>query len=161
MAKRLFIAINITPEPVLINFLTEFRELFQPKEIRWVNENNLHLTIKYLGNTEENTIPKILAKLDKASKNFVPFSFQLNGLGIFGTSENPKIIFSKINPEKTLKELSIKINETLSFIGIKKETKGFRAHLTFGRIKFIQNKSLFYSQIDKHLDTHFQNIHAK
>jgi len=159
MAKRLFIAVDIIPEPEFIEYFIWFKEIFRAEKIKWVKENKLHLTLKFLGDTEETQIPGIIHQLSDLQNIHNQISFNLKGLGYFGSRNNPRIIYSKIEDEnELLHKLSLLINESLSEIGIKKEEKEFRAHLTLGRIKFLKIEPLFFSELEKHHDIFFQYV---
>lgn len=158
MAKRLFIAVDVKPELELNNFFLGLKKQFNGEGIRWVNENIFHLTLKFLGDTEEYKIGIIKSTLSEICKNFNPFSFGLKGLGFFGSKNDPRILFSKIEGDNSLKELSILINEKLSEQGFEKEQKEFKAHLTLGRIKYIGNKTGFFSEIEKNRDKFLQDV---
>lgn len=158
MTKRLFIAADIIEGEKLIDLFVKLKEVLSEDGIRWVNSNNLHLTLKFLGETEELLIPSINEKLYDVTADFNPFIFQLKGLGYFGSKNDPRILFIKIENGEVLKRISICINEKLKETGIEKEEKDFNAHLTLGRIKSLKNRKKFYTEIEKYSNNFIQEV---
>jgi RNA 2',3'-cyclic 3'-phosphodiesterase len=160
-AKRLFIAIDIKPEPEFNNFIRGIKKQLDEETIKWVDEKIFHLTLKFLGDTDENRIGTIKSVLSEICKNFNPFSFETNGLGFFGSKNDPRILFSKVEGDQSLKELSALINEKLLEQGFEKEQKEFKPHLTLGRIKHIGKKMGFFSKIENQKDIFLQTVKTK
>jgi RNA 2',3'-cyclic 3'-phosphodiesterase len=161
MTKRLFIAIDVKPQLLLSDFYRELKHQLKAEAIKWVDENIFHLTLKFLGETEENRVAGIKQALAEICGSFKPFSFQVKGLGYFGPEQNPRVIFSEIGNDLPLRDLSRIIDEKLSFIGFEKEEKGFKAHLTYGRVKFIKNRAEFSRQIKENKGKFLQEVKAE
>lgn len=104
--------------------------------IKWVNENQIHFTLKFLGNIEENKVQAISAVLKSITSHSKEFALTLSGIGAFPDMKRPRVIW--IGADKgaeELKSLSSKIEIELEKIGFKKEKREFKSHLTLGRVR--------------------------
>lgn len=141
---RVFISIDV-PEKIkeeikkIQNQLPDFKGKFTELE-------NLHLTLKFLGNINEEKLEEIKKKLEEI--NFDSFDTKVDSIGVFdnrnSNSYSRKIIvwLHLTNCE----ELQEKIDEKLSEIGFEKE-KRFMSHLTIARIKYIKDKERFLEKL--------------
>lgn len=155
---RTFIAIKITPEKKFLNLYLKLKELLNCENIKWVEENNFHLTLRFLGNTTQNQVEEIQYILEKIVSKFQPFQIKLKGVGYFENKKQPRVLFAKINNSRKLQLLATEIKEQIIPLGFMKGTKEFSPHLTLGRIKFIKRKNDFYSLINKFEETEIQKI---
>ncbi len=155
---RTFIAVKIEPEPELLEQMDSCRENLAGEAIKWVEENNLHLTLKFLGDTTEIQIAEIKKALDKIASQFHPFTFLLEGVGYFKSGGEPKVVFAGIKNFTVLQQLAGDIETGLEKLGFEKETRAFKPHLTLGRIKFLKNKRQFFDCVEKFKNTKFQQV---
>jgi 2'-5' RNA ligase len=141
--KRLFTALKIHPGD---EFLKSYRELkldLGHERIKWVEDNNIHITLKFFGETDEQKIPAICSSLKNRAAMTPPFDLQLTGLGLFGSVYAPKVIWVGIAPYVDLVNLMKYIQYDLKVIGFNPDRQNLVPHLTLGRIKFLQDKILF------------------
>ncbi len=155
---RTFIAIKITAEKKLLDSIAELKKSLAGEEIRWVDIDNLHLTLRFLGETNQFQVAEIIKMLESISKQFQPFQFSLKGVSIFKKKIQPRVLFVSIENDLVLKQLAAEILEMSKTPGFKVEENTFNPHLTLGRIKFIQNKTDFYALVNKFCDTKFQSV---
>lgn len=141
--KRLFVAIKVDPSPALLEVYEHMLNAFQYHKISWSDPEKLHLTLKFLGDTEEEKIDSICNVLTKCAQRFRPFDIGIENVGIFGSSYDPKIIWFGINDNEILSDLALCIINELNNIGFDKDRQNFIPHLTVGRIKKIKSKKLF------------------
>ncbi len=155
---RTFIAIKITAEKKLLDSIAELKKSLAGEEIRWVDIDNLHLTLRFLGETTHFQLAEIIKMIEIISKRFQPFHFELKGVSVFKKKTQPRVLFVSIKNELVLKQLAAEILEMSKTLGFNVEEINFNPHLTLGRIKFIQNKAEFYALINRFFDTKFQEI---
>lgn len=134
---RLFFAVQIPLEmrkQVLkdIKFLCSTQLL---KGISWVKEEQIHLTLRFLGECA----PEELSKLEKAgnlvANCFSPFTITTTSFGVFPAKFNPRVLWLGLAQSKELINMVNRLNEELLISGYPKEERPFQAHLTIGRIK--------------------------
>ena len=109
--------------------------------IKWVNENQIHFTLKFLGNIEESKVQAISAVLKSITSHSKEFALTLSDIGAFPNMKRPRVIW--IGADKgadNLKILADKIEIELEKLGFEKEKREFKSHLTLGRVKNSKNK---------------------
>ncbi len=139
---RVFLAVEI-PFEILQKIEQTFLPIRQKnKEIKWVKTENSHLTLLFLGEVEEKWIEtEINPRLMKICSEFTSIPLQVNRIGFFPSSENPRIFWIGIGGEVSiLKKLHDQMAEEFKQFPIHREEKKFHPHLTIGRIKFSKNK---------------------
>lgn len=142
---RTFIAIKIIPEKKLLDIVSILKKSLEGEAISWVDTNNLHLTLRFLGETSDEQVLKITGLLDDISQNYHCFQFNLKGIGFFKSKNQPRVLFLSVEKDLLIKKLTSEIEEMVVLLGFNREEKLFNPHLTLGRIKFLQNKNAFYS----------------
>lgn len=142
---RSFIAVNLNPE--IKEYLASLQANLNVPEtkIKWVEKNNLHLTMKFLGYISLEQTILIKSKLKEIASQYRPFIIRLSSnIGIFPTYQMPRIIWVGIKEGvNQLNELYNSIENNLSNKGFPRENKEFSGHITIGRVKFIRDKTNF------------------
>jgi 2'-5' RNA ligase len=132
---RTFLAVEI-PESVrkVIHDLIQI-EAKKELPIKWVKFENLHITLKFLGEIEENNKSKMAPAIAEICQKHSPFSVQLAGLGCFPNPRNPRVVWVGVKQGgEELCTIAADLEEELARFGFKEE-KRFHPHLTIGRIK--------------------------
>lgn len=105
-------------------------------KLRWVKPQNIHLTLKFLGDIPEADITTVGSALEKAVKNQEPLEMTVQGMGVFPSIKRPRVLWIGLGGAlESLKQLQTRLEEQLEKIGFKREKRGFKAHLTIARIK--------------------------
>ena len=133
---RAFIACEI-PESVLEN-VSKVQEGLKKldSDASWTRVSSIHITLKFLGDIEEEYIAKIAAVIEEASKGQPPFEISIKGSGAFPNLKNPRIIWIGVEDgTKGLTHLQQPLDYGLNSIGFEREEREFRPHLTLGRVK--------------------------
>jgi len=133
---RSFIAVKISSHQreKIAALISTFRRT--QARVKWVHPENLHATLKFLGEVNEADLPEIYDALEKSLTNDQSFAFNLSGLGCFPNAKRPRVIWIGIQrgaPE--LRQMASKIDSLMSRFGFEKEKRGFSPHLTIGRVK--------------------------
>jgi 2'-5' RNA ligase len=148
--KRLFAAIKIHPSPELIRIYTELQNSLRINNIKWVDVNNIHITLKFFGETEESRISEINNALAEVASQNSSFVINLKNSGIFGSSYNPRVVWFGIEKNPSLEKLAVEVLETMDKTGFEKDRQNFVPHLTVGRIKQVKDRRIFQEVIDKY-----------
>jgi 2'-5' RNA ligase len=132
---RTFIAVEV-PKKIrkkINDVITEEKKRGLP--IKWVKFENLHITLKFLGEIDENKKKEIIPVLQKVVNEVTPFHVSLEGIGCFPTPNNPRVIWVGVNQGKeNLCSIAQNVETMLVSSGFREE-KRFHPHLTIGRIK--------------------------
>lgn len=159
-SQRIFIAIKIDPENNLLRLHSSLKAILGSEKINWVDPSNIHLTLAFLGDTEEERIKVAAIMLKQKCSGFGEFDFSLSGAGVFKDYRDPRVIWTGIkNPEK-LVDLHNTIRTGLEDTGFQTDDRPFRPHITIGRIKFIRNIEALKNAIESYRDTEIQKVIA-
>jgi 2'-5' RNA ligase len=135
-AVRTFIAVTLDaslqpPIEALINKLATSRA-----GVKWVAPHNIHVTLKFLGNVDENRLPDVYAACERAAVGSEPIDLEIKTLGCFPGLKRPRVVWVGIEKgQDAIKQLQKKVEQELARIGFPKEDRKFQAHLTIGRVK--------------------------
>ena len=157
--KRLFAALKIHPDD---DFLVKYRELKQSlrhEQIKWVEEHNIHVTLKFFGETEPGVIPGICDVLKNRGVITPSIDLQLKGTGIFGSSYAPKVIWLGIEPYAEISMLMQQIHGDLKSIGFEPDRQNLVPHLTLGRIRSLDDKVIFNRTLERFKGISSEPVH--
>ena len=103
---------------------------------RWVAPQNIHLTLKFLGEVESVRVPRLIAALQESSAGLAPFTLTARGLGCFPSTRRPNVIWVGLAGDvQHALELAQRIESACEKSGFPREARAFSPHLTIGRIK--------------------------
>lgn len=157
---RIFIGIKLAEfvTTSIQNFLTPFMKIQSP--VRWVKPQNIHLTLKFIGEVSEATYSKIEAALSESEAESIAgpdagaFDITLRGCGKFGKGTALTIFWLGIEPSRSLTDIYHTVEHRLARIGIPKESRPFKPHITVGRNKRSFNTKPFNELIDRYREQH-------
>lgn len=144
---RLFVAISVPPD--VLNVLIETQNHFKKLELdaKWVKPENIHLTLKFLGNTSR--VSQIKQGLAEAVGDDSEFTLSLGQAMVFPDIKRPRVLGVGLkSPIESLARLHKKIEEHLAPLGFAPESRPFTPHLTLARIKSSKNKNLLKQQLN-------------
>lgn len=133
---RAFIAISL-PDPVLQGIVTAQETLKRSGlKIRWVRKEGIHLTLKFLGDIDRDSVEKISEAMERATGSFSPFTLWAEGIGVFPNLRRPRVAWVGLSGDiEILRALQRDLESQLSGLGFPKEKRPFKGHLTLGRVK--------------------------
>lgn len=144
---RCFIAIDL-PDEVKEELSKIQNEIASEKsKLKFVEPQNLHLTLKFLGEISDYNLNQIKEVLKQIK--FRKIEARLNDIGIFPSQNYVRVVWVGLEPSEEIKELRKKIDEVLSNINIAKKDKRFESHVTLARVKFILDKKAFAEKLQK------------
>lgn len=150
--KRLFAALKIQPDPEFISRYRLLKQEMRNEPVKWVEEHNIHITLKFFGETEESRIPGISRVLANVASQRGPLSFRLKGLGVFGSSYAPRVVWAGIDPYEPLAGLMKDVHRDLRSEGWEPDRQNLVPHLTLGRIKSLRDRIFFQRTLDRYRD---------
>jgi len=136
---RAFIAIEIPDE--IQNKIGELQSSLKKigGRVSWTRPGNIHLTLKFLGDTDENLIDEIASQLQESVAAIQPFQITIKNVGAFPNFKYPRVLWVGVEGEENRSaELAAKIEDVMEGSGFKKENRPFSAHLTLGRVKDVK-----------------------
>jgi len=134
---RAFIAADIHPSERLLGV---FRELAQSRaDLKIVKPGLLHVTLKFLGDTEESLADEISARIRESTEGVNRFKIRLQGMGAFPSMSNIRVVWVGIDDGKLLGEIAQRLDSRLSDLGFERDKKGFVPHITLARTRTPRN----------------------
>ncbi len=135
---RTFIAIEL-PEKIIYTISKVQEEIKSyGLKIRWVRPENIHLTLKFLGDIKTADTEKVARAVSESATGYPALSLAVKGIGVFPGIKKPRVLWLGISKQlDLLTALQKTLDEKLEAMGFPKEKRPFRGHLTLGRIKSI------------------------
>jgi 2'-5' RNA ligase len=133
---RTFIACELprSVRSAIADYVQALRVL--PGRVSWVKPENIHLTLKFLGDVPEKNLDEIAAALREASQGFHPMQTTAKGCGVFPNARHPRVLWVGLEDESgILQKLAAEIDQRLRQLGFPKEDRRFSPHLTIGRVR--------------------------
>ena len=131
MLIRTFISIDVPITEEISSLLDSLRDI---RGIRVPPEGQMHLTLKFLGDTDDKKGTKLCASLREALLNASSFNVNIEGLGAFPNERNPRVLWMGVKEPERLIRIAEIVNDTVKSLNIKCDDKKFSPHITVGRI---------------------------
>lgn len=139
---RTFIAIELPQHTrgAIDQQTAHLRQALGKDLIRWVPLENMHLTLKFLGEVTTSHLSFLKQMLAQVADSHTQFDLQIGGLGSYPSSRNPRILWIGLHAPMDLTSLQKNIEAGASRLGYEQEERAFSPHLTIGRVR--QNANL-------------------
>jgi 2'-5' RNA ligase len=137
MKIRCFIAVQLNAEikSQISTYIENLKRI--TRDIRWVKAENIHLTLKFLGEIESEHVEAVKKNLYPLSAEFQKFSLKIDGTGCFPGKKRPRVFWLGLEQgiDNPLFKLHKWIENELEKLGFEKEKRRFSPHLTLGRVR--------------------------
>jgi 2'-5' RNA ligase len=154
--KRTFIAVKIDRDEKLEKAVQSIRSQLNNESVKWVDLNQIHITLSFLGDTSEGSIRDVSEMLIAGLRDFGDVEFTIRGIGVFKSLADPRVIWAGISDSGRLVELSDLIKSGLNELGILTEERSFNPHITLGRIRSVKNQGSLKTLIENYDGVDFQ-----
>lgn len=133
---RAFIAIPLPKEvkEYLSNIISDLKLTIPENSVKWVQPENIHLTLKFLGNISKSTLHFLFENLNTENQ-FSPFELVINKIGAFPSLYKPQVIWVGTSSHNTLSKLAQFVDKSTTMVKNENENKTFSPHLTIGRLR--------------------------
>jgi len=156
---RVFIAIKIDMNQTIIRFVNDVRK--SDAGVKLVESENMHITLKFLGDTKVESIEKIKAIIKRSCLELKPFIMKFRGVGVFPNQHYLKVVWIGIHDAQQLIPFIKTIDDRLHQLGFKREKRDFSPHLTIGRVRTAKNKQKLLQIIQEYQETIFGEQHIE
>lgn len=136
--KRLFIGIDLPPglKESIALLIREARGGERDRRIRWVAPAKQHLTLKFLGETDDEKIPGILGAMAEAAQPVLAEPLEIRSAGVFPDTRRPRVLWLDVrDPSAWLQPFAVRLEQALEAQGFAREHRPFVAHLTLARLE--------------------------
>jgi 2'-5' RNA ligase len=133
---RAFIAFEMPPE--ITAHLKDLQEALrsQGMKLRWVRPENIHLTLKFLGDISPGQIDKLNSALISTASENNSVTLRAKGLGVFPSLKSARVLWVGLTGgSETLSRIHHDLENRLELFGFEREHRAFKAHLTLARVK--------------------------
>jgi len=158
---RAFIAVDIEGE--LSEKLARLAESLKSTgaDVKLVEKENFHITIRFLGNVPEESIDVIEKIMRDAVREVKPHKLKLRGVGAFPSPERPRVVWVGVEGDEELRKIFERIERELRRLGFKPETKGFTAHVTLARVRSGRGREALVKWINDMKDVELGELEVK
>lgn len=117
-------------------------------DVKWVEPNNIHLTLKFLGNVPEEKLGEIKDAINEAIVGIAPFCLELTEIGAFPDTKYTRVVWIGAKEDAgNLMNIATRMEEKMLTLGFPKEERRFKPHLTLGRVRSPKNKDKLKDEI--------------
>lgn len=157
---RCFLAIELDDQlkERLWELIDRWRPLKAP--VKWVERENLHLTIKFLGQFPDDQIESLSQQLRDACLSLRPFLFYLEGTGVFPDWKRPRVLWVGVKDGEPLKLVHRTVEDITSRFGAEREERPFHPHITIGRVREPYGVQSLMEEVRKLRDESFGAVRA-
>ena len=104
-------------------------------QAKWVEFDNLHLTLKFLGSLPDDKLEEIKRIIFETAFSFPSFKLTLSNLGAFPGMRNPRVVWLGVEPFDVLSAITDKLRRRTKYLSVEKERRKPHPHITLARIK--------------------------
>ncbi|PIP20527.1 MAG: RNA 2',3'-cyclic phosphodiesterase [Candidatus Omnitrophica bacterium CG23_combo_of_CG06-09_8_20_14_all_40_11] len=156
---RTFIAIELPKE--IKDSLSRLQEQLKAThaDVKWVAPENIHLTLKFLGEIDDKKLEKIVKIIFDTAREKSKFQLRISSLGAFPKIDFPRIIWVGVDiGDKETRGIAEELEQNLAKIGIPKEDRPFSSHITIGRIRSSLNRERLVQDLKNKAELGGQNL---
>ncbi|BBB32002.1 2'-5' RNA ligase [Thermotomaculum hydrothermale] len=135
MKKRLFLALEL-PENIKNELIIQQNNLVKKLGVKGkTHRDALHLTLKFIGDFEEEKIESLSSEIERFTEKIHPFTLTLEKLSCFPDCFKPRIVFVSSIPLQPIKAIAESLDSICERFGVKPEKRQFKPHITIYRVK--------------------------
>jgi len=153
---RGFIAVEVPVTDQILQFQQDIKKT--DANVKLVEPENIHITLKFLGDTPITQIDAIEEIMNKSVATTQKHTIKLESTGVFPNENYIKVIWIGMNQSEKIAEIANTLNQQCTQIGVKKDKRGFSAHLTIGRMKSARGKEQIVDLLRNYEESLFAEI---
>lgn len=153
--RRIFVAVNISEEARqrAADYIALLRGGEPTRGMSWVHPEKLHLTLRFIGNCDEDDLQKVLSSAQFAAENDGRFTLNISGTGVFPSAKRARVLWLGVGGE--IDKMAKAADLFNGAFGSKGEHEVFKPHLTIARVKDAsKNREI----ISKHVNWQFEPV---
>ncbi len=153
MTFRGFVAVDIPPSRSLEQFAEQLHDA--SASLKVVSTDQLHLTVKFLGDTEEGLVPEIEGAIREACADIRPFETTVRGTGAFPSLSRMNVVWVGVDGAEPIGRVAEALDASLESLGFAAERRPWKAHVTLARVKGHRDLDRVRSVLEVHRDEVF------
>ena len=148
--QRLFIALELSKKQIDELDTLQMKIKGYLEGLRWAKPEEIHLTLKFLGETDEHKIDQIKKAMDNAAARISHFQSQFGGCGVFPSAQKARVIWIGIKEgSASIRHLAEMMENNLSGLGFEPEKRDYNPHLTMARLRYPLSDDLIRRFLDQ------------
>ena len=148
MAFRAFIAVDLPPLPALESLVKELQT--SGGQLKLVDLEQLHLTLKFLGATDEDLVPQISEVMRESVRGVAPFTVHVVGTGAFPSTDYMNVLWVGLENADGLAKIAAYLEATLPSLGFARDKRAFSPHATIARVRGGKNRDRVVQILEAH-----------
>ncbi len=156
MAFRAFISVDVGDRIDWHHLRKELADV--DRGVRPVRAEQLHLTLRFLGDTDEGLVEPLQELMASSVEGFEPFRLTFEGVGAFPNARKPRVVWIGLTGADPLVTISRRLEQGIVELGFKPEKRAFRPHATVARIKNVRRLGRLSSLLDRWTDASFGSM---
>ncbi len=156
MPFRAFISADLPTIPSLEALTRDLREA--SRDLKVVAVDHLHLTLKFLGDTEEGLVPEIVSAMREASAGIGPFTIRVRGTGGFPNLDRPSVLWVGIEGGDPLGRMAASLDADVAALGFERERRPWSPHVTVARVRGRRDLDRALAVVRAHADEVFAEV---
>jgi len=159
MTIRTFIAFDVDPGPRLRHVIDQLNQI--GPSVRISDSPKLHLTLKFLGETHDDTVSEVAHIVDEVVLEFTRIDSAMAGLGVFPDRKKPTVVWVGIQDPRPVVALQQQLERRLEVAGWKPDPRTYRPHVTVARLNARRGPTpgALLELLDRHAATDFGSFH--
>ncbi|MEX0717070.1 MAG: RNA 2',3'-cyclic phosphodiesterase [Planctomycetaceae bacterium] len=153
--ERMFVAVGLRATPPLRKIAEELAGL--GKAVRALDPDDLHLTLKFLGDTQAEFVPEIARIVETCAATESSFTARIAGLGAFPHADRPSVVWAGLDDAEPLVRMADSLEQKLAALGFPEEARKYHPHVTLARVRFKPPAELG-KLLEKHPATAFGDL---
>ncbi len=153
MPFRAFISADLPPIPALDALVRGLHEA--SRDLKVVHADHLHLTLKFLGDTEEGLVPEIVGAMREASAGIRAFTVRVRGTGAFPNLARPSVLWVGLQGGEPLARMARALDESVAALGYERERRPWSPHVTLARVRGSRDLDRAKALLQAHADDLF------
>jgi 2'-5' RNA ligase len=159
MTFRAFVSVEVGPR---LDWHALHKELAEvDRGVRPVRPEQLHLTLRFLGDTDEGAVDDLKDLMATSVADVDPFSISFHGVGAFPNARKPRVIWIGIQGAEPLVYIARSLEAGVVDLGWKPEGRGFRPHATVARIKHVRRQGRLSALLERWHDRSFGSMEVR
>ena len=153
MAFRAFIAVDLPALPALASLAKELAT--SGGQLKLVDLEQIHLTLKFLGSTDEDLVPQISEVMQESVRGLTPFTVRVVGTGAFPSKDYMNVLWVGLENAEGLAKIASYLEATLPSLGFGREKRTFSPHATIARVRGGKNRDRVLQILEAHASDAF------
>lgn len=156
MSFRAFISVDLAKIQAVEDLIASLKTA--DPTLKVVDPGQIHITLKFLGETPESRVPAIVEAMNGAAQGIEPFMISLKGVGAFPSKNRMRVIWVGMNDTLPMGTIATRLDESLAEQGFERERRPFAPHLTVARAKVESSNPTVRQIIDNSNQNDFGSI---